>query len=107
MKLLDTLVDERADISEAQTGLVTRAAEEERDLTETEDASLKDLATRAEELDTRIAELRAVQVSNLEAAKLRAEVNATDDSEIRAVGNVTVINEPLTYTPLGVELQAP
>ena len=97
MKLLDTLVDERADISEAQTGLVTRAAEEERDLTETEDASLKDLATRADELDTRIAELRAVQVANLEAAKLRAEVNATDDSEVRAVGNVTVINEPLTY----------
>ena len=97
MKLLDQLVEERAEISEAQTGLVTRAAEEERDLTETEDTNLKDLATRAEELDTRIAELRAVQVANLEAAKLRAEVNATDDSEVRAVGNVTVISEPLTY----------
>jgi HK97 family phage major capsid protein len=98
MKLLDQLVEERAEISEAQTGLVTRAAEEERDLTETEDTNLKDLATRAEELDTRIAELRAVQVSNLEAAKLRAEVNATDDTEIRAVGNVVVTNEPLTYS---------
>ena len=97
MQLLDTLVEERALITETQTGLVQRAADEERDLSETEDASLKDLSTRAEELDTRIKELRAVQVANLEAAKLRAEVNATDDTETRAVGNVTVINEPLTY----------
>jgi HK97 family phage major capsid protein len=97
MQLLDTLVEERAEISESQTGLVQRAADEERDLTETEDASLKDLATRATELDTRISELRAVQVANLEAAKLRAEVNATDDTETRAVGNVVVTNEPLTY----------
>ena len=97
MQLLDTLVEERAQITETQTGLVQRAADEERDLSETEDASLKDLATRAEELDTRIKELRAVQVANLEAAKLRAEVNATDDTEVRAVGNVVVTNEPLTY----------
>ena len=97
MQLLDTLVEERAEISESQTGLVQRAADEERDLTETEDASLKDLSKRASELDTRISELRAVQVANLEAAKLRAEVNATDDTETRAVGNVVVTNEPLTY----------
>ncbi len=97
MQLLDTLVEERALITETQTGLVQRASDEERDLSETEDASLKDLATRAEELDTRIKELRAVQVANLEAAKLRAEVNATDDTEVRAVGNVVVTNEPLTY----------
>ena len=97
MQLLDTLVEERAEISESQTGLVQRAADEERDLTETEDASLKDLSKRASELDTRISELRAVQVANLEAAKLRAEVNATDDTEVRAVGNVVVTNEPLTY----------
>ena len=74
MKLLDQLVEERAEITEAQTGLVNRAADEERDLTETEDKNLKDLATRAEELDARITELRDVQVSNLEAAKLKAEV---------------------------------
>ena len=98
MKLLDQLVEERAEISETQTSLVTRAADEERDLTETEDQNLKDLAERAEKLDTRIAELRATQVANLEAAKLRAEINATDDNtETRAVGNVIVTNEPLTY----------
>ena len=97
MKLLDQLVEERAEISTAQEGLVNRAADEERDLTETEDQSLKDLATRAVELDARIQELRDVQTANLEAAKLRAEVAATDDSETRAVGNVVVTNEPLTY----------
>ncbi len=99
MKLLDQLVEERAEISTAQEGLVNRAADEERDLTETEDQSLKDLATRAVELDARIQELRDVQTANLEAAKLRAEVAATDDSETRAVGNVVVTNEPRTYTP--------
>ena len=98
MKLLDQLVEERAEISTAQEGLVNRAADEERDLTETEDTSLKDLATRAVELDARIQELRDVQTANLEAAKLRAEVAATDDSETRAVGNVVVTNEPLTYS---------
>ena len=97
MKLLDQLVEERAEISTAQEGLVNRAADEERDLTETEDTSLKDLATRASELDVRISELREVQTSNLEAAKLRAEVAATDNSEVRAVGNVVVTNEPHTY----------
>jgi HK97 family phage major capsid protein len=97
MKLLDQLVEERAEISTAQEGLVNRAADEERDLTETEDTSLKDLATRASELDVRISELREVQTSNLEAAKLRAEVAATDNSETRAVGNVVVTNEPHTY----------
>jgi len=98
MQLLDTLVEERAEIGESQTGLVQRAADEERDLTETEDQSLKDLTTRAGELDTRIKELRAVQVANLEAAKLRAEVSATDDTENRAIGNVVVTHEPSTYS---------
>ena len=98
MKLLDSLIEERSQISEAQEGLVNRAADEERDLTETEDTSLKDLATRAVELDARIQELRDVQTANLEAAKLRAEVAATDDSETRAVGNVVVTNEPNTYS---------
>ena len=97
MKLPDQLVEERAEISEAQTGLVQRAADEERDLTETEDTNMKELATRAEQLDTRIEELRAVQVANLEAAKLRAEVQATEETETRAIGNVVVTNEPSTY----------
>ncbi len=98
MQLLDQLVAERDEISTTQTGLVERAAEDARDLTDSEDTSLKDLKTRADVLDARIAELREIQVSNLEAAKLRAEVASTDDApEERAAGRVTITDEPLTY----------
>ena len=98
MKLLDQLVEERAEISAAQEGIVTRAADESRDLSESEDTNLKGLKTRADELDVRITELRDVQVKNLEAAKLRAEVASTDDTEERATGRVTVTSEPATYS---------
>jgi len=98
MQLLDQLVAERDEISTTQTGLVERAAEEARDLTESEDTNLKDLSARAVALDERIGELRSIQVSNLEAAKLRAEVASTEDApEERAAGLVTVTDEPLTY----------
>jgi len=98
MNLLNQLVSERDEISSTQTGLVERAADEARDLTESEDTNLKDLKTRADVLDVRIAELREIQVANLEAAKLRAEVSATDDApEERAAGRVTITDEPLTY----------
>ena len=101
MKLLDQLVEERAEIADAQEGIVTRAAEETRDLTDSEDTNLRDLKERADALDGRITELRAVQVANLEAAKLRAEVNATDEPEQRATGRVTITDEPLTYMERG------
>ena len=98
MNLLNQLVSERDEISSTQTGLVERAADEARDLTESEDTNLKDLKTRADVLDVRIGELRSIQVANLEAAKLRAEVSATDDTpEERAAGRVTITDEPLTY----------
>ena len=99
MKLLDQLVAERDEITEAQTEVVNRAADESRDLTDSEDSNLKDLKSRADVLDTRIVELRDVQVSNLEAAKLRAEVAADADApaEERALGRVEIVDEPLTY----------
>ena len=102
MQLLDQLVSERDEISTTQTGLVERAAEEARDLTESEDTNLKDLSERAEALDGRISELRSIQLRNIEAAKLRAEVSATDDApEERAAGRVTITDEPLTYRDRG------
>ena len=99
VRLLDQLVEERAELSETVEGILTRAADETRDLTETEDKNLTDLKARADALDERITELRAVQVANLEAAKLRAEVAATDEPESRAAaGVVNVTSEPLTYS---------
>ena len=43
MQLLNQLIEERAEIGETQTSIVTRAAEEARDLTETEDKNLTEL----------------------------------------------------------------
>ena len=101
MRLLDQLVTEREEISATMEGVVTRAADDHRDLSEPEDANMRGLKTRADELDERIAELRSIQVSNLEAAKLRAEVQATDDGEHRSaagIANVVVHSEPMTYS---------
>ena len=102
MKLLDQLVEERAELGDTQETIVNLAADETRDLTETEDKNLKDLKARGDALDERITDLRAIQVANLEAAKLKAEVAATDEpDETRATGIVTVTDEPLTYSEKG------
>jgi len=101
MKLLDQLVAERAEITTAVETVLDRAADETRDLTEAEDKNLGDLTERAKALDARIADLRDIQVSHLEAAKLRAEVAATDDSKAESespVNRVDVKSEPLTYS---------
>lgn len=98
MRLLTQLIEERAELSETVGGILERAADETRDLSESEGDNLAELKTRADALDARITELRAVQVQNLEAAKMRAEVAATDDPETRsAAGVVKVTSEPLTY----------
>ena len=75
MRLLEQLIAERAELTETVDGILTRAADETRDLTDAEDSNLADLKTRADQLDERITELRAIQVQNLEAAKMRAEVS--------------------------------
>tara|TARA_R110002020_G_scaffold8879_5_gene35658 strand:- start:3015 stop:4370 length:1356 start_codon:yes stop_codon:yes gene_type:complete len=98
VRLLDQLVTERAELSETVDGILTRAADETRDLSEAEDKNMADLKARADALDERITELRSVQVANLEAAKLRAEVAATEEPESRSAAGVVHVNsEPLTY----------
>jgi HK97 family phage major capsid protein len=97
MRLLDQLITERSELSETVDGILTRAADEARDLSETEDSNLADLKARADVLDSRIAELRDMQVANLAAAKVRAEVSADDTTERAAAGVVTVNDEPMTY----------
>ena len=96
MHLLDQLVDRRAEITEAMTAICDTAAEETRDISDTEDQNLKDLAGESETLDARITELRDIQVRNLEAARLRAEVSTPGDTADEAV-TVRVVDEPLTY----------
>ena len=102
MRLLEQLVDERAELTATVEGILSIAAEQTRDLTDTEDANLTDLKTRADALDARIAELRDLQVANLEAAAMRAEVAATDEPEARAAAGVVHIKEePVTYSECG------
>ena len=97
MKLLDQLVDERAEIGTAMAAVCDAAAEETRDLSETEEQNLSDLHTRADSLDTRITELRDIQLANAEAATMRAAITPTQDDAEKAT-EVRVGAEPLTYS---------
>ena len=106
MKLLDQLVEERAEISAMQTALVTRASDEVRDLTEDEDKNLADFQERAAQLDRRIDDLRNMHESTLKADTMRAEVralNAENPEEPQAMGQAVVTNEPLTYRSDNIE----
>jgi len=96
MKLLDQLVDERAEIGTSMAGICDVAAEETRDLSETEEQNLSDLHARADSLDTRITELRDIQLANAEAATMRAAITPTQDDAEKAT-EVRVGREPLTY----------
>ena len=97
MKLLDQLVDERAEIGTAMAAVCDVAAEETRDLSETEEQNLSDLHARADSLDTRITELRDIQLANAEAATMRAAITPTQDDAEKAT-EVRVGDEPLTYS---------
>lgn len=99
MQLLNQLIEERAEIGETQTTIVTRAAEEARDLTEVEDKNLTDLQARSLTLDSRIAELREIKERNMAAELMKAEVKAMGgETETKSVGGAIVRNEPLTYS---------
>ena len=97
MKLLDQLVDERAEIGTAMAAVCDAAAEETRDLSDSETENLSDLHARADSLDARISELRDIQLANAEAAKMRAEITPTQDDAEKAT-EVRVGEEPLTYS---------
>ena len=97
MDLLDQLVEKRAEIADTMSGICDTAADEARDLTTTEDENLKALREDAEQLDTRCAELREIQLANAEAAALRAEVTSTPEEAEKAT-EVRVTDEPLTYS---------
>ena len=102
MKILENLISEREELTTTMQDICTRAADEQRDLTDEELANVEDCQERAETLDTRIKQLRTVKDGNLEAAKMAAEVAAMGSGEApqnRAVitDAVHVTNEPLTY----------
>ena len=99
MRLLDQLISERAEITATQDGVLTRAADEARDLLEGETANLEDLTKRAAELDDRIGQLRAIADANAAAATVRADVTtrAEAPADRPATGGAVVVREERTY----------
>lgn len=100
MSLLDNLIAERAEITSQQTGIMERAADNARDLSDAENANIGDLAERAAALDERIDGLREIADANAKAAETRAAVvtAASDAGTPAPTGTgVQVRNEPLTY----------
>jgi HK97 family phage major capsid protein len=104
MRLLDQLITERAEITTTQEGVLTRAADETRDLGDGEEATLAALATRAVELDERITQLRSIADANAAAATVRADVTtrAADPTAPAATGAPAVVTrEERTYEERG------
>ena len=97
MKFLDDLTEERATLASSMETVIENAANESRDLTETEDANLKEMKERSDVIDARVSELHAIQLANAEAAKTRAQISAVGTTEEAPVGRVHVTDEPLTY----------
>ena len=101
MRLLDQLIKDRAVIAEQQDHLLTRAADDGRDLNDSEAANLSDLIADAKHLDERIEQLREVADMNAKAATVRADVTTRADDhnpDQPATGAVKVRSEPHTYS---------
>lgn len=102
MRLLEKLQQEREEAEQNRSAILDACAEETRDLTEAEDSNVEELTRSIKALDERISQLAEIQVSDLEAAKLRAEMKAAGDvpTQNRAIidGPVSVTEEPRTYS---------
>jgi HK97 family phage major capsid protein len=77
---LQRLTAERDSLTQAATELTDRAAREERDVTETERASLAGWSQRCGEIDAQLTEYNAQAESQRAYARLRAELEHDDDA---------------------------
>jgi HK97 family phage major capsid protein len=80
--LLDQLREQRAAVRTDQDGILTRAAEEQRDLTPEELADHTARSIEARELDDRIEQLLADQVAELRAASTRRQAPAVPQEPV-------------------------
>lgn len=81
---LKRLTDERDSLTESATSLATRAAEEERDLSDTERQSMASWQQRCAEIDTQLTEYNTQLESQRAYANLRAQLDE-DRTETRSV----------------------
>ena len=82
MALIDQLRDQRAAVRTAGDAILTRAAEESRDLTAEELADHTARAVEARELDDRIESLLADQVAELRAAQVRTPARSAPSEPV-------------------------
>ncbi|MET0767370.1 MAG: phage major capsid protein [Aeromicrobium sp.] len=81
---LTRLTSERDSLTEAATELATRAASEERDLSETEQTSMRAWQERCAQIDTQLTEYSAQAESQRAYARLRESFNREDEPQQRA-----------------------
>ena len=84
---LKKLTDERDSLTSAATDLTEKAATEERDLTDTEKASLTAWSTRCAEIDGQLTEYGQQAESQRAYARLRESLTAHDEPERPSKGN--------------------
>jgi HK97 family phage major capsid protein len=89
--------NQKADLIDAT---LSRAAEEDRDITEVEAANVGALAKEIEKIDERIAQVTDIETRKAEAADMARRVEG-DKSETRSAGGWKVTREERTYTPQG------
>lgn len=80
---LSRLTAERDDLTQAATGLANRAADDDRDLTETEQTSLRGWSERCAEIDRQLTEYNSQAESTRAYARLRSTLETPDPEPAR------------------------
>ena len=97
---LSALHEKRNNKADLIDATLTRAAEEDRDISEVEAANVAALAKEIEKLDERIAQVTDIETRKAAAADLARKVEG-DKVETRQVGGWKVSREERTYRPEG------
>ena len=97
---LSSLHEKRNSKAELIDATLTRAAEEDRDISEVEAANIAALAKEIEKLDERIAQVTDIETRKAAAAELAKKVDGSK-VETRQVGGWKVTREERTYRPEG------
>lgn len=97
---LSALHEKRNSKAELIDATLTRAAEEDRDISEVEAANIAALAKEIEKLDERIAQVTDIETRKAAAAELAKKVDGSK-VETRQVGGWKVTREERTYRPEG------
>lgn len=96
---LSKLQENRSSKTDLIDATLTRAATEDRDISEIELANIQALKLEVEKLDERITQIAEIEIRNSANAEIAAKIDATPQT--RAVGGAKVISEEPTYHARG------